>query len=124
MSTIDQESSAEALSLLRRPPGKRPAFFAQSGVDQLFSVVIELAAEVWVLRERVYAVEDVASKAGIPLRDLVEKWSPSDTQSAELAKLRQDMMQHLFRSVDTGRVPTSDEGEAADPVPPRSAKNI
>lgn len=121
MSDVPQESSAEVLELLHRSPGRRPAFFPQSGVDQLFAVVIELAAEVWVLRERVFAIEDVAGKAGMPLRELVDKWSPSGAQSDELAQLRQDMMQQLFRTVDTGRVPASHEGESADPRPPGGA---
>jgi hypothetical protein len=93
-------------------------------MQQVFSAVIELAAEVWVLRERVYAIEDVAGKAGVPLRDLVEKWQPSAAQTEELARLRHSMMQQLFRTIDTGRVPDSEVGESADPVPPRSAKAV
>ena len=56
--------------------------------------------------------------------DLVEKWQPSAAQTEELAKLRHAMMQQLFRTIDTGRVPDSDVGESADPVPPRSARAI
>lgn len=70
------------------------------------------------LRERVYAVEDVADKAGVPLRDLVEKWQPRPEQAEELDRMRHAMMQNLFRTIDTGIPPQSYEGETADPIPP------
>jgi hypothetical protein len=117
-----QEPSAEALALLHRPAGKRPAFFPQTGVDQLFSLVIELAAEVWVLRERVYAIEDLSQQNGTSLRSQVERWAPSVSQAQELANMRHAMMQNLFRTIDTDRVPRSDEGAAADPTPPGSVR--
>jgi hypothetical protein len=113
-----RELNAEALSLLKRQSAKRPQFFEERGLDQLFSIVIELTAEVWVLRERVYAVEDIVTEAGISLRERVEKWQPDPAQAEELAQMRQTMMQTLFRTIDTGEPSKSYHGETADPIPP------
>jgi hypothetical protein len=73
-----------------------------------------------VLRERVYAIEDVAAGKGLPLREMVEKWQPSPAQTQELAKMRHTLMQCLFRTIDTEVPPMSDVSEIAGPLPPRS----
>ena len=52
--------------------GRRPAFFDKDGVDQLLSMMLELATEVWVVRERLYRVEAAAEAEGMPLRTLAE----------------------------------------------------
>ena len=58
--------------------GRRPAFFGQDGVDQLASMVLELATELWTVKERLYAVESAAEGLmGLPLRKAVEAWQPS-----------------------------------------------
>lgn len=118
MNATTKDLNADAVALLKRQSAKRPQFFEERGLDQLFSLVIELVAEVWVLRERVYAVEDVASENGVPLHDLVEKWQPRPEQAEELDRMRHTMMQSLFRSIDTGMPPQSYDGETADPIPP------
>jgi hypothetical protein len=114
--TID--ANAEAIGLLKRQAARRPEFFRESGLDQLFSVVIELAAEVWVLRERLFAVEAVSDNA---LTARVEAWQASPAQAAQLAEMRRAMLQNLFRTIDTGVPPVSYEGETADPIPPARA---
>jgi hypothetical protein len=122
MNTTASEASAEALALLKRPPGKRPEFFPDRGVDQLFSLVLELTTELWVLRERVYSIEDVAGKHGLPLRDLVEGWKPNEEQANELARMRHAMLQQLFRTIDKDAAPDSTRGELADPQVPQSSR--
>lgn len=118
MNDVSSELNPDAVALLKRQSARRPQFFQERGLDQLYSVVIELAAEVWVLRERVYAVEDVARMQGLPLRDLVDKWQPRPDQAEELDRMRHVMMQSLFRTIDTGMPSQSYEGETADPIPP------
>jgi len=57
--------------------GHRPAFFDPDGVDQLVSMVVELATELWVVRERVYALEAVAEEMNLPLRRAIENFKPN-----------------------------------------------
>jgi beta-xylosidase len=110
--------NAEAVSLLKRQAARRPNFFDERGLDQLFSLVMELATEVWVQRERIYAIEAVSADN---LAAKVAKWQPTPQQSEELAGMRHAMLQSLFRTIDTGTEPVSCEGETADPIPPGSA---
>ncbi len=59
-----------SLALSERKPlprsirGPRPAFYADPAVDKLLSTVLQLAAEVWTLRERLAAMEAIARERG------------------------------------------------------------
>jgi hypothetical protein len=79
--------------------GRRPAFFDEPGVDQLVTMVLELATELWVVRERLYAIEDVAGRRGLDLRQDVERWKPDAAQQAELAGMRARMLENMFRTL-------------------------
>jgi hypothetical protein len=85
--------------------GRRPAFFAQDGVDQLLTMVLELATELWVLRERVFVIEAVAADHGLPLKAGVEAYNLSAEQRAELARMRSAMMDQLFRTLNQDHRP-------------------
>jgi hypothetical protein len=64
--------------------GKRPRFFPESGNDEQMSMILELMSEVWIVRERMFALEQVAAEAGLPLAEKLENWQPSDAQAKEL----------------------------------------
>jgi hypothetical protein len=85
--------------------GRRPAFFAQDGVDQILTMVLELATELWVLRERVFVIEAVAAEHGLPLKTAVESYALSEAQRAELAGMRSEMMNQLFRTLNQDHRP-------------------
>jgi len=85
--------------------GRRPAFFAQDGGDQLLTMVLELATELWVLRERVFVIEAVATENGLPLKSAVESYALSEAQRAELAAMRGEMMNQLFRTLNQDHRP-------------------
>jgi hypothetical protein len=85
--------------------GRRPAFFAHDGVDQLVTMVLELATELWVVRERVFVIEAVAAQKGLPLKDAVEAYKPSEAERAELARMRGAMMNQLFRTLNQDHRP-------------------
>ena len=85
--------------------GRRPAFFAQDGVDQLLTMVLELATELWVLRERVFVIEAVAGENGLPLKAGVENYVLSTEQQAELARMRSATMDQLFRTLNQDHRP-------------------
>jgi hypothetical protein len=85
--------------------GRRPAFFAPDGVDQILTMVLELATELWVLRERVFVIEAVAAEHGLPLKSAVESYTLTDAQRAELAAMRGEMMNQLFRTLNQNHRP-------------------
>jgi hypothetical protein len=80
--------------------GPRPTFFAGGGVDELMSMVLELAAELWVVRERVYRLEAAAGSKGLDLTTLVETLDLSAAQTTELADMRERFTRGLFRSLN------------------------
>jgi hypothetical protein len=92
--------------------GRRPAFFTEDGVDQLVTMVLELATELWVLRERVFVIEAVASRHGVPLRDEVETYAPSQAERATLEGMRGTMMNQLFRTLNRDHRPVDTDGKA------------
>ncbi len=80
--------------------GRRPTFFSQDGVDQILTMVLELATELWVLCERVFVIESVAAEHGLPLKTAVESYALSEAQRAELAGMRAEIMNQLFRTLN------------------------
>jgi hypothetical protein len=87
--------------------GARPAFFDQPGMDQLLSMVLELAAELWVVRERVFVVEAVLQDQGIEVTQAVEAFVPTAEQNATLATMRAELTAQMFRSLNREHRPVA-----------------
>lgn len=85
--------------LARDARGRRASFFSQDGVDQLVTMVLELATEIWVLRERLFTLEAVAGKAGLGLTEGIESFSATPSQAAQLERMRAAMLDQLFRTL-------------------------
>ena len=60
--------------------GKRPRFFQAHGMDEMMSMVLELTAELWVIKKRLYLLERVAGQAGVPLTPEIEGYNLSETE--------------------------------------------
>jgi hypothetical protein len=86
--------------------GRRPAFFEQPGIDQLLSMVLELAAETWVVRERVFILEALLKQQGLAA-DAVETYVPSEDEKAVLAKMRGEATANIFRTLAREHRPIS-----------------
>jgi hypothetical protein len=114
----DASPDTDALPLPLDAAGRRPAFFSQDGVDQILTMVLELATELWVLRERVYVIEAVAAEHGLPLKTAVESYTLSPEQRAELAGMRATLMDQLFRTLNQDNRPVG----AATALSARSLK--
>ena len=80
--------------------GRRPAFFGQDGMDQMMSIVLELAAELWVVRDRVFLMEAVLQSQGVAVSDAIEAFTPTDEQQATLGRMRAEMTAQMFRSLN------------------------
>jgi hypothetical protein len=79
---------------------KRQAFFESDAVDQLMSMVLELAAEHWVLRERVFTIERAAERLGLELAAAVESYEFTEAEKATLGAMRKTMIDNLMRTVN------------------------
>ncbi|MDH3977480.1 MAG: hypothetical protein OEU86_03110 [Gammaproteobacteria bacterium] len=85
--------------------GKRPRFFPSSGTDESVSMILELMSEVWIVRERLYALEQVIEDAGIDVSDRLEKWRPTAEQDLKLDKQREQFIKSVLRSLEANHVP-------------------
>jgi len=85
--------------------GKRPRFFAEAGSDETVSMLLELAAELWTVKERLYALERAAADAGVELTSRIETWQPSESETQELDGARQQMIASILRSIEGRHVP-------------------
>lgn len=80
--------------------GKRPRFFESAGTDELLSMVLELTAEVWVVKKRLYLLERAAGQAGVALTPRIEGYQLDEQEVAELAALRQTLIATVLRSLE------------------------
>lgn len=85
--------------------GKRARFFPESGADEMVSMMLELMSEVWVLRERMYAIEQVAAANGLDLPAGVAAWQPDEQQAEQLAAGRSNFIANVTRSLSANNVP-------------------
>ncbi len=82
--------------LERNARGKRPQFFATSGLDEAMSMIMVLASELTVVRDRLDTVEKVAAAKGVMLDADIEAHEP-DQATLEARELRrQDFLARLF----------------------------
>ena len=85
--------------------GKRARFFPEAGTDETVSMMMEMMSELWVLRERLYALEKVAADKGLNLTDGIENWQPSAQETEDLAYARTQMIGNITRSLAANNVP-------------------
>ncbi len=94
--------------------GKRPNFFPEAGTDELVSMLLELTSELWVVKERLYALEKVADQAGLNLSGRIEGWRPSEKEGQELDEARAALLANLLRSTKARHVPSAHLRRALD----------
>ncbi len=85
---------------------KRQAFFESDAVDHLVTMVLELAAEQSVLRERLFIMERAAESLGLRLTAAIESYQPNESEKAALAAMRVTAIDNLMRSVNSEQRPT------------------
>lgn len=83
-------------NLERNARGKRPQFYDSPGLDEAMSMIMVLAGDLMVLRDRLDTVEKVAAAKGIVLDAEIEAFEP-DQPTLEARELRrQDFLARLF----------------------------
>lgn len=93
----------------------RQRFFEAESIDHLVTMVLELAAELWAVRERLYLIEKEATRLGLPLRDAVATHTYTPEEQAELGEMRRVMIGNILRTVgrkhrDPPDMPAADPG--------------
>ena len=95
--------------LRRRAKGARPYFFDDPTCDKLLSIVMALAGEVSVLRDRLDTVERLAEKRGSLSRADLEAYRPDAAARTERDAWREDFLNRVLRIVHVELEATSDD---------------
>ncbi len=89
------QANAE-IKVNRHAKGKRPSFYEAKGVDHMMSMIMVLASELNVMRDRIDAQERVAKQHGIDLAAGIEKLELDDDALHQREEWRQGFMDRLF----------------------------
>lgn len=79
--------------------GKRPSYFDDSAIDRLVSILMAVAGEVSVLRERLDTVERLLETQGSLSRDDIENYVPDHQAAFERGSLTREYVARVMRGV-------------------------
>lgn len=80
----------------RHAKGKRPTFFEVDGVDEAMSMILVLASEFCVMRDRLDTVEKVATAKGIMLDEEVDNFEPDEATVLAREDRRKAFLNRLY----------------------------
>lgn len=82
--------------LPRDARGKRPQFYETPGLDHAMSMILVLAEELTVVRERLDTVERIAAAKGLILEEEIERYRPDQAALDQREARRQEFLDHLY----------------------------
>jgi hypothetical protein len=77
----------------------KPTYFKDPAIDKVMSIVIELAAEVHVLKDRNRILEKLLQQKGQLSPDEIDNWQPSPEEIADNNRERDEFLARLLRDV-------------------------
>lgn len=89
----DQNDQPE---LQRHAKGKRPKFYEAEGMDEAMSMIMVLASEFSVLRDRLDTIEHIAKAKGIDLVSEIEHFEATPEILATRETRRQTFLSRLY----------------------------
>lgn len=98
--------------------GRNPHFYDDPNIDRLLTMIMELASEVSVLRDRLDTHERVAASKGIYTQDDIEDYRPSEEEAKERAaqrgKFLDRLLKGLYATFDSGPSEPKDHQSGKD----------
>ncbi len=82
-----------------KPKGARPKYFDDPAIDRLLSIVMALAGEVAVVRERLDTVERLLDAKGSISRADIEAYAPDRSAGHERGLLHREFAARILRGV-------------------------
>ena len=90
------EMTPPAPKVNREARGKRPMFYEAEGLDQAMSMILVLAEEMMVMRDRFDTMERIAAAKGLVLEQEIEDYQPDQGVLAAREQRRQDFLARLY----------------------------
>jgi len=88
------------VKLKRKARGERPYFFADPNVDKVIAMVMGLAGEVAVMRDRLDTLERLLERTGGLQRAEIEQYRPDARVTAERSAWREAFLAEVLRIVE------------------------
>ncbi len=109
MSDVDYIARAGA-----KAKGKRPAYFEDPAIDRTLSIVMAIAGEVSVLRERMDTIERLLDANGTISRADIEAYVPDRVAGAERGLLTKEYLARILRGVQQDMEAMSENGPSVE----------
>jgi len=95
-------------------------FFESAGIDRMGQMLLVMAAELHVLRDRMRCLEFVLTKVGIVGEGQLDKYSPTPQEAKVLQHDREAFVAHLFEVMDGRAKSTSGRSKPLVPTKPEN----
>ncbi|MFC3227928.1 hypothetical protein ACFOGJ_11840 [Marinibaculum pumilum] len=79
--------------------GPEQTYFSDPAVDRLLAMVMTLASELWVQKDRVLALENLLAEKGVLEPGSLDRYQPDEAEAARLAEARQAYVKTLLDNV-------------------------
>ena len=103
---------AENPKLKRKAKGERPYFFDDPAIDKLLAMLMGLAGEVSVLRDRLDTIERLAEQNKLFTRAEIENYQPDEDALKERAERRAVFLSEVTRIIEAELEGMQDEDDA------------
>jgi hypothetical protein len=85
--------------MLKRARGARPFYFDNPDIDRLMTIIMSVAEEAIVTRERLDTIERLLDAKGTISRADIEAYTPDETADGERETARQKAVERILRIV-------------------------
>ena len=110
MKNSSSSSVPESLGFEIGGPGRR--YYDDVVLDNVVDALLEMAANLWMVRDRQFVLEKVLSDRGEDMQALVESYVSDPEEAAQRHLACDDMVQQIFQSFV--RRPTAESGSDAN----------
>jgi polyhydroxyalkanoate synthesis regulator phasin len=94
--------------------GKRPQYFEDPAVERMLSILMAVAGEVAVLRERLDTVERLLAAKGTISRSDIERYVPDRAAGQERGLLHKDYIARIMRGVQQDMEALAEKGPSVE----------
>ena len=98
--TVKETTKTQSPKALRTAKGKKPQYFSDPAIDKLLSIVVSLAGELSVTRDRLDAVERLLEQHQVFSVTDVDQYHPSAEVEETRAEKRSRFIQRFMRVVE------------------------
>jgi len=95
---MDMATSTDRPAIGAEIDGPGKAYFDHVVTDNIIDALVELSAEVWTVKDRMFVLEAVLAEQGIAADALVEAWVPDDAARAARKAAREAFITQVFAS--------------------------